>query len=111
MHLSLQQKSNASNINLFYSTPSCYLHALNQANATWPTKDDDFFPYGSGEHTYWTGYFTSRPALKRMEREASSFLRTCKQMDAIAQLGPLDQHNIDILREAVGVAQHHDAVT
>jgi hypothetical protein len=27
---------------------------------TLPTKDDDFFPYASDPHAYWTGYFTSR---------------------------------------------------
>jgi lysosomal alpha-mannosidase len=32
-------------------------------------------------------------------------------VDAVAQLGPLDQHDISVLREAVAVTQHHDAVT
>ncbi|OQV16536.1 Lysosomal alpha-mannosidase [Hypsibius exemplaris] len=105
------KQTNGSKINLFYSTPSCYLNALHQANASWPTKDDDFFPYASGEHTVWSGYYTSRPALKRMEREASAFLLTCKQIDALAQLGPADQHDVSALRDAVSVAQHHDAVT
>ncbi|XP_055327446.1 LOW QUALITY PROTEIN: lysosomal alpha-mannosidase-like [Paramacrobiotus metropolitanus] len=106
-----EKQNNGSNMNLFYSTPSCYLYALNQANVTWTTKADDFFPYASGNHTYWTGYFTSRPALKEWKRESSAFLQTCKQIDALAQLGPEDQKDVNILREALGVAQHHDAVT
>ncbi|GAV03424.1 hypothetical protein RvY_13849-2 [Ramazzottius varieornatus] len=105
------RQANGSNINLFYSTPSCYLKALNQANVSWPVKNDDFLPYASGAHTYWTGFFSSRPAFKRMEREASSFLAQCKQIDALAGLGPQDQHEVAQLREAVGVAQHHDAIT
>ena len=48
----------------------------------WPTKNDDFFPYASDEHGYWTGYFTSRPTSKRMIREASSLLSNAKQLVA-----------------------------
>ncbi|OQV16531.1 Lysosomal alpha-mannosidase [Hypsibius exemplaris] len=103
------QQENGSKINLLYSTPACYLYALNQAGATWSTKTDDFFPYGSGEHSYWTGYFTSRPTVKRFERVASSFLNTCKQISTIAKLDE-QTDKITELREALGVAQHHDAV-
>ncbi len=61
---------------LLYSTPSCYLQAINSLNTTWPTKDsDDFFPYGSDEHSYWTGYFTSRPAFKNMVYKANNILQ------------------------------------
>ena len=48
----------------------------------WPTKSDDFFPYGSDDHGYWTGYFTSRPTSKRMIRETSSILNSAKQLVA-----------------------------
>lgn len=36
---------------------------------------DDFFPYSDGPHQFWTGYFTSRPALKRYERLSNNFLQ------------------------------------
>lgn len=52
-------------VNIFYSTPSIFAQALYATNYTWPVKTDDFFPYASNDHAYWTGYFTSRPALKR----------------------------------------------
>ena len=55
-----QQTTNGLRINAFYSTPSCYLKSLNDASKTWPIKSDDFFPYASDPHAYWTGYFTSR---------------------------------------------------
>ena len=51
-------------VHAFYSTPSCYLKALHETGRTWPTKSDDFFPYASDPHAFWTGYFTSRPAFK-----------------------------------------------
>ncbi|XP_076348984.1 lysosomal alpha-mannosidase-like [Tachypleus tridentatus] len=109
-HVNSRQK-NGSNVNLFYSTPSCYLHALNQANKTWPTKSDDFFPYASDPHAYWTGYFTSRPTIKGFIKQSNNFLQVCKQLDTLARLGPMEAGDVTALREAQGIAQHHDAVT
>lgn len=71
-------------MNLFYSTPTCYLYALNQANRTWTTKTDDFFPISFNQHGLWTGYFTSRPALKRYERYSNNILQVIRQVDAFA---------------------------
>ena len=71
-------------LNILYSTPSCYLKAVHDAaeagKQTWTTKRDDFFPYASDPHAYWTGYFTSRPALKGMIRQANSLLQAAKQV-------------------------------
>ena len=75
---------NGSNVTAFYSTPSCYLYALNQANKTWTSKSDDFFPYANHPHGYWTGYFTSRPALKRYERYTNNILQVTRQLNAFA---------------------------
>lgn len=66
-------------INVIYSTPSCYIQAVNQEAAAndleFVVKTDDFFPYGSDYHCFWTGYFTSRPNAKRFERQASNILQ------------------------------------
>ncbi|RXG52060.1 Lysosomal alpha-mannosidase [Armadillidium vulgare] len=102
-------QSNGSNINLVYSTPSCYLDALYNENTTWPTKSDDFFPYASDSHTYWTGYFTSRPTLKGFERQGNNLLQVVKQFASLT--GSDRDSSITTLAEAMGVAQHHDAVT
>ena len=68
-----------SKFNLFYSTPSCYAKAINGHDVSWPTKTDDFFPHQSQKYGeidgYWTGYFTSRPALKYMVRQGSNLLQ------------------------------------
>lgn len=68
-----------SKFNLLYSTPSCYLKAVKdesaKKNIQWPVKTDDFFPYASDPHAFWTGYFTSRPTIKRFEREGNNFLQ------------------------------------
>ena len=76
-------------INLIYSTPSCYIQAVNEAaaanNIEFPLKSDDFFPYASGAHNYWTGYFTSRPNTKRFERTTNNILQViyCLEMQPV----------------------------
>ncbi|XP_066147908.1 lysosomal alpha-mannosidase-like [Euwallacea fornicatus] len=111
-----QRQENGSKYNLVYSTPSCYVKAVHdEAEAKnknkWPLKQDDFFPYASDPHAFWTGYFTSRPTVKRYERVGNNFLQVCKQLYALADLGPEDRADLNILREAMGVMQHHDAIT
>ncbi len=71
-------------MNVFYSTPSCYLYALNKADRTWTTKTDDFFPYANAPHAFWTGYFTSRPALKGYERYSNNILQVTRQLNTFA---------------------------
>lgn len=98
--------------NLFYSTPSCYLKSLHDSNITWPTKSDDFFPYASDPHAFWTGYFSSRPTVKRFERVGNHFLQVCKQLSATAKVAEAHfEPHLNMLRRAMGVMQHHDAIT
>lgn len=84
-------------INAFYSTPSCYLKALYDADIEWPTKTDDFFPLGNDPHTYWTGYYTSRPTSKRFERMGNQFLQVCKKLSASATT-PEKQYDENLMR-------------
>ena len=82
--------------------PACYMKALKDAapGVDWPLKTDDFFPYASAPHEYWTGYFTSRPSLKLMIRKASGLLQSCKQM-GIAHYNS----GIEVMKRAVAVNQ------
>ncbi|XP_053860760.1 lysosomal alpha-mannosidase isoform X2 [Vidua macroura] len=108
------RQANGSRVHALYSTPSCYLRELHRANLTWPLKTDDFFPYSDGPHQFWTGFFSSRPAFKGYERLSSGFLQICSQLEALAgpsaRVGPYGPGDSSVLREAVAVAQHHDAV-
>ncbi|CAB3399154.1 unnamed protein product [Caenorhabditis bovis] len=101
----------AKKVKVIYSTPSCYTQAVLSQKPHLSIKRDDLYPYASGNHSYWTGFFTSRPTFKGMIREASALLQLGKQMDMIANLGPEDDSDIDVLREASALTQHHDAVT
>ncbi|XP_044607793.2 lysosomal alpha-mannosidase isoform X2 [Equus asinus] len=109
------QQANGSRVNVLYSTPACYLWELNKANLSWSVKQDDFFPYADGPHMFWTGYFSSRPALKRYERLSYNFLQVCNQLEALAgpaaNVGPYGSGDSAPLNEAMAVLQHHDAVS
>ncbi|KAK7113104.1 lysosomal alpha-mannosidase-like [Littorina saxatilis] len=111
-HVNARQ-ANGSKVNVLYSTPSCYTYHVNKAGKTYTTKEDDFFPYPIRPHSFMTGYFTSRAALKGYIRRTNNFFQVIKQLDALAMLEDTDNStfNINILAEAMGVAQHHDAVS
>lgn len=97
-------------VNALYSTPSIYTDAKYATDESWPIKTDDFFPYADRANAYWTGYFTSRPALKRYVRIMSGYYLAARQLEFFqgrSNSGP----NTDKLADALAIAQHHDAVT
>jgi len=103
--------------NVFYSTPWQFTVAKNKEHLSYSRKTDDFFPYADQAHGYWTGYFTSRVALKLYERVCSSFLQTARQIESLKVLrfskNSTSKHTPSLreLEEAVAVVQHHDGVS
>ncbi|KAJ8951630.1 hypothetical protein NQ318_012300 [Aromia moschata] len=99
-------------INVIYSTPSCYTKAVRdyveEKNIALDVKTDDFFPFSYTTVSVFTGYYTSRPTSKRLERFANSLLQPTKQITTIA--GKPYYFN-NTLSQAIGVMQHHDAIT
>jgi len=106
-----------SGLRVFYSTPEIYTEAKYSEGIVWNVKEDDFFPYSDCNDCFWTGYFTSRPNLKRLERVASSFLHAARQVDATGSMmlsGNFNYGNespLDRLDEAISILQHHDGVS
>lgn len=98
-------------INLFYSTPSCYVKAVHEAslnnNLEYSIKEDDFLPYATDYHTYWSGYYTSRPTSKRYERQGNNLLQVVKQLASFRE----GEGGTKLLKQIMGVMQHHDAIT
>lgn len=39
------------------------------------------------QYCYWTGYYSSRPGLKRLERATSGYLQAARQLQALAGAG------------------------
>ncbi len=136
----MNEMTNETGIHVLYSTPSCYTKALNiDGDGTgvlaWQTKVDDFFPYCDeggemrmslcflqaalksvdffffvGPSNYWTGYFTSRPSFKYHERQSNALLQSAKQVNALTG-DDRQEEGVFPLAEAMGISQHHDAVT
>ena len=54
------------------STPQTFIDALKSENVNWPVKTNDFFPYSANKNSYWSGFFTSRPAFKKQVKDANA---------------------------------------
>ena len=103
-------------VTLLYSSPTRYMDAKLAQRVAWPLKVDDQMPYwGDNKHWTWTGYFTSRPALKGYVRESSWLFTAARQLQAWAGGAPGDglspANPLFALERALGTAMHHDAVT
>ncbi|KAG9146043.1 hypothetical protein Leryth_016602 [Lithospermum erythrorhizon] len=97
-------------VNVLYSTPSVYTDAKNVANESWPLKTEDYFPYADGADAYWTGFYTSRPALKGYVRMLSGYYLAARQLEFLIRRRSQEPNTLS-LGDALGIAQHHDAVT
>lgn len=97
---------------LFYSTPDKYTeYRAAETKIEWTVKTDDFFPYADCAHCYWSGYFTSRPTLKLLERKSSTFLQTLRQTLLMTPVSEKKENTELELTAAVGLTNHHDAIT
>ncbi|GMF13523.1 unnamed protein product [Phytophthora lilii] len=96
-------------VNVLYSNLSYYTDVKRAEGLTWSVKTDDFFPYASAQDDYWSGYFTSRPTLKRFAQVANTLLQQVHQVDAVYQ----SHHSSALvaLQRAVGLVQHHDGLS
>ncbi|KAL3069075.1 hypothetical protein niasHT_034305 [Heterodera trifolii] len=119
------ERTNSTGIRLFYSTPSCYANAVRESIKIsdsadeFPRKSDDFFPYASAAHSYWTGLFASKANFKGIVRKSSAFLQLVRSFKAIAASSPTLgsaseanlSANIEIFERAQALTTHHDAIT
>jgi lysosomal alpha-mannosidase len=106
---------------LQYSTPTYYMKTLHAKNLEWEVKVDDFESYAIGPDQFLVGFYSSRPDFKGFVRMASTQLRAANvALTNAVLLGESTAGAIDIAQEtsaldvqtkALGVSQHHDAIT
>ncbi|KAK6322720.1 hypothetical protein J4Q44_G00075120 [Coregonus suidteri] len=113
-----------------FGTISDYFNALRKSaihpghdSPSLPVVSGDFFTYADRDDHYWSGYFTSRPFYKRLDRLLESHLRAAEILYSltlanIQRFGKLNDfpavENNRLLTEArrnLGLFQHHDAIT
>uniref|UniRef100_A0A452UK20 mannosyl-oligosaccharide 1,3-1,6-alpha-mannosidase n=1 Tax=Ursus maritimus TaxID=29073 RepID=A0A452UK20_URSMA len=118
------------NVKIQFGTLSDYFDALDKedvtigknSQSTFPVLSGDFFTYADRDDHYWSGYFTSRPFYKRMDRILESHLRAAeilyyfalKQAQKYKISKFLSSSHYMALTEArrnLGLFQHHDAIT
>lgn len=92
------------------------------------TLRGDFFVYSDifseGRPAYWSGYFTTRPYLKQLDRDLEASLRSAEILYTVAlsrarqhganrtvQLLERDFERLVKARRNLGLFQHHDAIT
>ncbi|XP_013400341.1 alpha-mannosidase 2x [Lingula anatina] len=87
-----------------------------------PVLSGDFFPYSDLGQSYWTGYFTSRPFYKYINRLLQTKLRGSEILFTMAQTASKQNHHEQFpartlmrylvnARRTLGLFQHHDAIT
>ena len=65
-------------LNIQFSTPSKYLESLANTQQfekqTLFKEEGDFFPYADNEFGHWTGFYSTRPHLKKAIRNSGQYL-------------------------------------
>lgn len=115
-------------VNAFYSTPTIYTDwKLKNSNISWEVRTDDIIPLADNAHHYWSGFFTSRPALKRQVRYGANLLQAARILEVLSNTSAADvlaaadgsarpaprvgSSWTDGLEGAVGLATHHDGMS
>ncbi|XP_052454140.1 alpha-mannosidase 2x isoform X2 [Carassius gibelio] len=113
-----------------FATLTDYFNAVYKAKGVppgtrppdYPVLSGDFFAYADREDHYWSGYYTSRPFYKNLDRVLESHLRGAEILYSLAVAharragleGRYPVSDYSLLTDArrnIGLFQHHDAIT
>ena len=111
-----------------WGTLKDYFGEVKKRMKQFPTLQGDFFVYSDifseGRPAYWSGYYTTRPYWKSLDRQLEASLRSAeilyswalayssqKRFTRVIQLLEKDYEKLVRARRNLGLFQHHDAIT
>ncbi|KRF82741.1 alpha-mannosidase 2 isoform X2 [Drosophila virilis] len=101
------------NVEAQFGTLNEYFEAVHQTGQNFPSLSGDFFTYADRADNYWSGYYTSRPYHKRMDRVLMHYLRAAEMLHAWqnwdSQAG--FSQKLELARRELSLFQHHDGIT
>lgn len=115
----------ALNVEAKFATLTEYFEALRKEKSLddFPSLTGDFFTYADRDDHYWSGYYTSRPLYKRLDRILLSYVRAadiiltlaygCKHAGA-SQILSTEAGLVKLMQDArhsLSLFQHHDGIT
>ncbi|KAB0803931.1 hypothetical protein PPYR_00901 [Photinus pyralis] len=112
-------------VQIQFGTLTDYFNAVHAEKGYdhFPSLSGDFFTYADRGDHYWSGYFTSRPFYKRMDRVLLSYIRAAEIILTLAHLSEQPSSNgiaseqggfgkiMSNARRELALFQHHDGIT
>ncbi|XP_039279296.1 alpha-mannosidase 2 [Nilaparvata lugens] len=116
------------NAEVQFGTPHDYFQAVKDRMKQFKVLSGDFFVYSDifseGRPAYWSGYFTTRPYWKILDRELEANLRSAEILYTFAlnrarrlaynstvKVLERDYEKLSRARQNLALFQHHDAIT
>ncbi|CAG9789046.1 unnamed protein product [Diatraea saccharalis] len=107
------------NAQIQFGTLQDYFKAVHEETkmSEFPVLSGDFFTYADRNQHYWSGYYTSRPFYKNMDRILLAYVRAAETISVQAQAtisrvaSVQLRDTVEAARRALSLFQHHDGVT
>ncbi|XP_056633702.1 alpha-mannosidase 2 [Diorhabda sublineata] len=113
------------NVQAQFGTLTDYFNELrkNRKISDFPTLSGDFFTYADRDDHYWSGYYTSRPFYKRMDRILLAYVKAAESIYTLTSISNKPgadwisnettgiEKILTTSRHALSLFQHHDGIT
>ena len=98
------------NTQVKWGTISDYFNHIKKSNTNFPSLSGDFFTYADRLDEYWSGYYTTRPFFKNLDRVLESSIRRTEILFSFHREKG-DVEKLTKARNTLSLFQHHDAIT